>query len=193
MSDDPIPDFAMQRAVEILAGLYERTKGAPRGLPEAFDKPIALFNESLALDVTKTTRRDVQRQLGIAFQYPAAGWHTYCVRGSRNKREFLSVFYSRDSLVSAELYYPRVDRAPKLEPVDLYFRLSPGEFSLGSPFTGLPEHFGRFSQAGETLGAYREMFEARFPGGVAYAMGNEGVAERLAIYVLRGGATTAQE
>jgi hypothetical protein len=28
------------------------------------------------------------------------------------------------------------------------------------------------------------MFEARFPGGAAYAMGNDGTIERLALYTL---------
>jgi hypothetical protein len=29
------------------------------------------------------------------------------------------------------------------------------------------------------------MFEARFPGGAAYAIGNDGIIERLALYTLR--------
>jgi hypothetical protein len=35
------------------------------------------------------------------------------------------------------------------------------------------------------LGPYAEIFEARFPGGAAYAMGNDGIIERLAIYMLQ--------
>lgn len=185
MSDSPAPDFAMLRAVEILAGLYERNRNAEEVPPPPSDKPIVLFNETIALDVNSTTRADVEKKLGIGLAYPANGWHTYCVRGSDRKREFLSLFYSEGRLAAAELYYPKVERSPKLEPVDLQFRFAPGELTLGQTMAGLPEHFGRISSLAEALGAYDEMLVAQFPGGVAYIMGNEGRAERLAIYVLR--------
>lgn len=188
--DDPAPDFAMARAVEILASIFEKSHKGSDVPPPPADKPIVLFNESISLDVNKTTADDVSKTLGIGFSYPAKGWHTYCVRGAGGKREFLSVFYSKKQLVSAELYYPKVGRAPNLQPVDLSFRFSPGELALGSNFTGLPAYFGRFSSAAEAMGAYATMFEARFPGGAAYAMGNNGIVERLAIYVHRGEATT---
>ena len=184
MSDNPTPDFAMLRAVEILAGIYERNRKPPSELPPISDKPIVLFNESIALETGVTTRERVERALGIGFSYPARGWHTYCVRGAGGKREFLSIFYHDRSLISAELYYPKVDRAPRLEPLDLPFRFVPGELSLGQSITTLPEHFGRISEAAEAMGAYGEMFGARFPGGSAYVMGNGGRIERLAIYVL---------
>ncbi|MEO9170741.1 MAG: hypothetical protein ABI282_02760 [Candidatus Baltobacteraceae bacterium] len=185
MSDDSAPDFAMRRAVEILAAIYERANKTADVRPPPADKPILLFNESIALDVNTTTREDVRKALGVAFSYPAQGWHTYCVRGAGGKREFLSLFFSENDLISGELYYPKVERAPKLESVDLRFRFSPGELALGSAFTSLPEYFSRFSRAAEEMGAYREMFEARFPGGAAYAMGNGGLIERLALYALR--------
>ena len=88
MSDSSTPDFAMRRAVEILAGLYERNK-APE-LPRApFDRPVVLFNESIALDVNLTTQKEVEKRLGIGFAYPARGWHTYCVRAiePRNSKQ----------------------------------------------------------------------------------------------------------
>lgn len=182
----------MLRAVEILAGLYERNRKIDETPPPPAEKPIVLFNESIALDVNSTTRAGVEKTLGIAFAYPARGWHTYCVRGDDSRRQFLSLFYSEGRLISAELYYPKADRAPKLEPVDLRFRFVPGELSLGQTMTALPEYFGRISALAESVGAYAEMLEAQFPGGVAYAMGNEGRIERLALYVLRSDGTPAR-
>lgn len=189
MSDSPTPDFAMQRAVEILANIYERNARSGDAPPPPVDKPIVLFSESISLHIGKTTRAEVERELGIAFSYPARGWHTYCVRGLDSARLFVSLFYSKETLAAAELYVPKVDRAPRLEPRDLAFRLVPGEIAVGKPTTSLPEHFGRISALAEQLGAYNEMFEARFPGGCAYAMGNDGTIERLALYVLREAST----
>lgn len=184
MSEQP-PDFAMQRAVEILASIYERNQKLQNVPPPPADKPILLFSEKLALDVNTTTRADVEAQLGIAFKYPAAGWHTYGVRGRDGARLLLSLFYSAKQLVSAELYLPKVDRAPKLEPQDAHFRFVPGEIEVGMQLTSLPEHFGVMTGMPTRLGPYAEMFEARFPAGAAYAMGNDGVIERLALYTLR--------
>lgn len=185
MSEGPTPDFAMQRAVEILAGIYERQQKSSDVPPPPVDKPIVIFNETIAFDVTRTQRSDVERALGVAFSYPARGWHTYCVRGPEGARLFASLFYSGASLIAVELYVPKVERAPNLAPRDLNFRFVPGEIAVGRPITSLPEHFGRISRLAEAFGAYKEMFEARFPGGSAYAMGNEGAIERLAIYALR--------
>ena len=175
----------MLRAVEILAGLYERNRKPESVALPAAEKPIVLFNESIAFETNVTTRERVEKKLGIGFSYPARGWHTYCVRGADGKREFLSAFYHDGTLISAELYYPKVDRAPRLEPLDLRFRFVPGELSLGASLTALPEHFGRISEAVEAMGAYGEMFGARFPGGSAYVMGNGGRIERLALYILK--------
>lgn len=188
--DKPPPDFAMTRAVEILAQIYERQRKAAEVPPVPFDRVVVVFNETIAFDVTKTTRRDVERALGIAYSYPARGWHTYCVRGANGSREFVSLFYespahARSALVSAELYLPKVDRAPSLEPRNLGgFRLVPGEIAIGAQLTSLPENFARIEKPAG-FGAYDDIFEARFPGGSAYAMGNAGAIERLAIYALR--------
>ena len=183
MSDET-PDFAMLRAVEILASIYERQHKIENAPPPPSDKPIYLFSEALALDVTATTKADVERALGLAFSYPAMGWHTYGVRGRDAMRLLLSCFYSKDRLAAAELYIPKVDRAPKLTPQNAHFRLVPGEIECGVPITSLPEHFGRMAGIPSQLGAYEEMFEARFPGGAAFAMANGGAIERLAIYTL---------
>lgn len=191
VSDPNPPDFAMQRAVDILAGIFERAQGTADTPVPLSDTPIVLFNESLALDINTTTGAEVRKKLGIGFSYPALGWHTYCVRAVAGRREFLSLFYSQNRLVSAELYYPKVERAPKLEPVGLHFRFSPGELSLGAQVTALPQTFRKFSQVAHPMAAYGDIFEARYPGGAAYAMGNHGIVERLALYVLRGDATPA--
>jgi hypothetical protein len=182
MSDRP-PDFAMQRAVEILASIYERNLEEHNAPPPPTDKPILLFSETIAFDVNTTKKADVERTLGIAFSYPTRGWHTYGVRGANGERLLLSLFYSEGSLASAELYSPRVDRAPKLTPQPLHVRIVPGEIEIGVPITALPEHYRRMT--GLPTGPFSEMFEARFPGGSAYAMGNDGLIERLAIYALR--------
>lgn len=183
MSGDA-PDFAMLRAVEILANIYERQYKADNAPPPPSDKPIVLFSEAIALGVESTGKDDVERALGLGFSYPAIGWQSYGVRGEKISRLLLSIFYSKQQLVAAELYVPKVDRAPKLQPQKAHFRLVPGEIECGSPLTVLPEHFGRMTGIPPELGAYEEMFEARFPGGAAYAMGNGGAIERLALYRL---------
>jgi hypothetical protein len=181
--EDPnAPDFAMLRAVEILANIYERARKQADVPPPPSDKPIVLFSEGLQFAVGVTTRADVEKQFGVAFAYPAKGWHTYCVRGTRGERLFLSAFYADGTLASAELYAPQVDRAPRLEARNITFRFVPGEVAVGAPLQSLPEHFGRMPVP-SNLGPYADMFEARFPGGAAYAMGNEGTIERLALYV----------
>jgi len=184
MSDTPAPDFAMLRAVEILAEMYERAQRDGSAPPPPAEAPIALFSETLAFRVGVTTRSEVEAALGIAFSYPARGWHTYCVKGSHGERLFLSAFYSNTVLAAAELYVPKVDRAPKLTPRNVHFRFVPSELEPGAQFGALPDYFGRITALPAGLGAYGDMFEARFPGGAAYAMGNNGVIERLAIYIL---------
>lgn len=183
MSDDPnAPGFAMQRAVEILASIYEREHQKHSAPPPPLDKPLVLFSETIAFVVGTTTREQVERALGMAFAYPARGWHTYCCAGTGGRREFLSAFYANDRLLSAELYLPKSDRAPSLAPRDIRFRLVPGEIALGMPVTTLSEAFGKVSEVAEKLGAYSDMYGASFPGGSAYVMGNGGTIERIALY-----------
>ena len=182
MSDPDAPDFAMKRAVEILANIYERGREKENAPPPPLDKKLLLFSETIALELGASTRETVEAALGVAFAYPARGWHTYCLRGRERSREFLSLFYSGDALLSAELYLPKSDRAPSLAPRDLHFRIVPGEIALGMPVTVLPDAFGKVSAVAEKLGAFSDMYGASFPGGSAYAMGNGGVIERLALY-----------
>lgn len=173
----------MVRAVEILAEMYERRQrnDAP---PPPIDRVVTLFSETIALDVTATTKVAVERALGIAFAYPVRGWHTYCARGADGARQFVSLFYSRGTLVSVECYLPKLDRAPKLEPRDLRFRFVPGELALGMQIGALAVNYAPIPVP-HGFGSYAQMYEARFPGGSAYAMGNGGVIERLALYALR--------
>src|SRR5260370_42096115 len=73
LTDPNAPDFAMQRAVEILASIYERQRKLLETPPPPMDKPVVLFNESISLAVGNTTRAAVERELGVAFAYPARG------------------------------------------------------------------------------------------------------------------------
>jgi hypothetical protein len=190
VSDEPAPGFAMARAVEILAELYEKQRRVADVPPPPLDMPVTLFSEMIALDVNKTTRTDVEKALGIAFMYPASGWHTYCVRAEQGGRLFMSLFYSKGELISAELYEPKLDRAPALVPRDLRFRFVPSETVVGMQIASLPDAYRRIPTP-EGLGIYSDICEARFPGGAAYAMGNKGTIERLALYALRETASPA--
>ncbi len=175
MSDDA-PDFAMVRAVEILARMAEgkRPEYAP---PAPIDRPMLFFSEEIAFEIGATKRSDVERAIGIAFSYPARGWHTY---SGGPKHALLSAFYKDDLLVAVELYAPRSDRAPNLAARAANFRLVPGELTLGMAPNALSEAFARVPT---TPGTFDETYEARFPGGVAYAMTRAGAIERFALYV----------
>jgi len=175
MSDDA-PDFAMVRAVEILAKIAEgkRPAYAP---PPPIDRPMLFFSEDVAFEIGTTKRADVERAIGIAFSYPVRGWHTYA--GGGPKHPLLSAFYKDGVLVAVELYVPRSDRAPKLAARASTFRLVPGELTIGMAPTALGEAFVRVPS---TPGTYDETYEARFPGGVAYAMTREGAVDRFALY-----------
>jgi hypothetical protein len=183
MGDDEerAPDFAMKRAVEILANIYE-TNQARRNVPPApLDRPVVLANEQLVFALGSTTRAQVEKQFGVAFAYPMRGWHTYASR-ENGTRYFLSLFYSDAALVAAEYYLPKADRAPTLAARDYGpFRLSPGDVALGAATAALDERYG-VAVGGPAPVVYAEAFEARFPGGVAYVMGNGGRIERLGLY-----------
>ncbi len=179
--DAPAPDFAMQRAVEILAQVYEASRARRNVPPAPLDRPVVLANERLVFALGTTTRAEVERAFGVAFAYPMRGWHTYAARED-GRRCFLSLFYSEQMLVALEYYLPKTDRAPSLAARDYgAFRLSPGEVALGAATSALDE---RYVQAvgGPAPVVYAEAYEARFAGGVAYVMGNGGRVERLGLY-----------
>lgn len=181
MSEKPPPDFAMLRAVEILAKMHERVRSTPNTPPAPIDRPVLLQSERLTLQVAKTKRGDVERELGIAFSYPARGWHTYATNES-GTRCLLSAFYKNAILVAVELYVPRGPHAPNLQARNFGgFRLEPGGVRVGMLVNAIPQPFTP-AVGGPGKVVYDQAFEARFPGGVAYAMAAKGVIERLTVY-----------
>ena len=189
MSDDRAPDFAMQRAVDILASIYEKNRARRNVPPAPLDRPVVLANEQYVFALGTTTREQVERVFGVGFSYPMRGWHTYAARED-GARHFLSLFYAnaadpdpgRRTLVALEHYLPKADRAPGLAARDYGpFRLSPGDVALGASTTSLDERY-TVAVGGPAPIVYAEAYEARFPGGVAYVMGNGGRVERLGLY-----------
>jgi hypothetical protein len=190
VSDDerPAPDFAMLRAVEVLARIAE-TNTAKRAVPPTpLDRPVTLANERLVFALGTTTRAEVERAFGVAFAYPMRGWHTYAAR-ENGARYFLSLFYASHAspdpnlrtLLALEYYLPKADRAPSLAARDYGpFTLMPGGVALGAATALLDERYS--ATGGPAPVVYAERFEARFPGGVAHVMGNGGRIERLGLY-----------
>jgi len=182
VSDErPAPDFAMVRAVEILASIATRKRDAPIVPPPPIDRPVVLFNERHTFAIGTTTRADVEHDLGSGFSYPAAGWHTYCVRFAGTRR-LLSAIYRDDVLTGVEFYLPKSATAPQLAPRDWGdFRLIPGEIALGMGITSLDERY-TLAVGGPAQIVYAQAYEIRFPRGLGYVMGNAGLVERLALY-----------
>jgi hypothetical protein len=182
--DERAPDFAMRRAVDILASIYEKNqarRGAAPVPPAPLDRPVVLANEQLVFGLGTTARADVERALGVAFAYPMRGWHTYAAREG-GARYFLSLFYGGTALIALEYYLPKADRVPGLAARDYGpFRLSPGDVALGAATSALDERY-TVAVGGPAPVVYAEAYEARFPGGVAYVMGNGGRIERLGLY-----------
>jgi hypothetical protein len=181
MSDERAPDFAMLRAVEVLAQIYERNQEKRNVPPAPIDRPVVLANEHLVFALGTTTRAHVERVFGVAFAYPLRGWHTYAARED-GERRFLSAFYREDALVALEYYVPKLGGAPSLAARDYgSFRLTPGEVGLGAGTATLDERYVT-AVGGPAPVVYAEAYEVRFPGGVAYVMGNAGRVERIGLY-----------
>jgi hypothetical protein len=177
----PPPDFAMVRAVEILAQIAEKRLKQPNVPPPPIDVPVILFNENIRFEIGVTKRTDVVRALGTGFPYPAKGWDTYAVRENRERR-LLSAFYKDNLLVGVEYYIPLTDTAPNLHPREMgEFRLVPGEVRVGLGVVSLDDRFVD-AVGGPGTAVYAHAFEIRYPGGVAYAMGNGGTITRLVLY-----------
>ncbi|HEY0614528.1 MAG TPA: hypothetical protein VGC96_07795 [Candidatus Elarobacter sp.] len=175
------PDFAMQRAVEVLAGMYEAARARQNVQPAPLDRPVVLGGDRFVFALGTTTRAGVERAFGVAFSYPMRGWHTYAARES-GARYFLSLFYSAAALIALEYYVPKLDRAPSLVARDYgSFRLTPGDVALGAATSSLDARY-TVASGGPAPVIYAEAYEARFPGGVAYVMGNAGRIERLGLY-----------
>jgi hypothetical protein len=161
--------------------MHERARRRENTPPTPLDRPVVLHSTRIAFQTGKTTRPAVERELGIAFSYPARGWHTYATRESGTTC-LLSAFYKEGVLVAVEIYVPRSDRAPSLAPRDLGgFRLEPGGVAIGMHADAVTETFTP-AIGGPSPVVYDRAFEARFPGGVAYAMARKGTIERLALY-----------
>jgi hypothetical protein len=183
MPDRPPPDFAMLRAVEVLAQMHERARRRQNTPPAPLDRPVVLHSTRIVLELRKTTRARTERELGIAFSYPVRGWQTYATKEA-GKTCLLSLFYTKEAgtLLAAEMYVPRSDRAPSLSPRDLGgFRLEPGGVAIGMRSDSITTSFTT-AVGGPGAVVYDSSFEARFPGGVAYAMARNGTIERLALY-----------
>lgn len=175
------PDFAMRRAVEILAQLHERGRKRHNAPPAPIDRPALLRCDRITLQVGTTQRAAVERELGIGFSYPARGWRTYATK-QFGERCLLSLFYNNGVLLAVELYTPRAAHAPNLETRNLGgFALEPGSVRIGMPAAAVPHVFSP-AQGGPAAVVYERAFEVRFHGGVAYAMSRKGVIERLALY-----------
>jgi hypothetical protein len=180
-SDKPPPDFAMLRAVEVLASIAEKRLSQPNVPPLPIDVPVILFNENVRFAIGTTTRAEVIKALGTGYPFPSKGWETYAVRQGKG-HALLSSFYRADTLIAVEFFIPRTKNAPTLAPRDLgEFRLIPGEVKLGTAIVGLDERFTSAVGGPATL-VYKLSYELRFPGGVAYAMGNDGTIERMVLY-----------
>ena len=180
MDDPTAPDFAMLRAVESLAQMHDRARTRPNAPSPQLDFPIALQSDRLALRLGETKRSAVEALLGTGFSYPVRGWHTYAVQARH--RAFLSLFYRDGALLGAEVYVPRAQGPPKIAAAPTGdFRLQPGDVGIGAPIDAVP---GFFTPAvgGPARVVYDRAFEARFQGGVAYAMARKGRIERLALY-----------
>ena len=173
----------MLRAVEVMAQFIER-HAKPAVPRPPLERPVLLFNENLTLQVGSTTREQVEYVLGSGFAYPARGWQTYGLQ-HESGLALLSVFYKNDVLIGAECYTPRTKSAPRLAPRSLgAFRFIPGEVGLGSAFTVLSEDYAP-ATGGPGTQVFSTAYEARFPGGIAYVMGNKGRVERLVLYADR--------
>lgn len=185
MSDRP-PDFALLRAVEILEKIAKE-RSRPNAPPPPVDHPVVLATDRGTFAIGTTRRTSVERIFGRGYPYPAKGFHTYAIpppevpSEGQPKRWLLSLFYRGDLLFGVEYYIPKVSGLPNMPlATPGTIRVSPGEFKLGGPLNAL----GYFVPAhgGPSPVVYKLCFEARFAGGVAWIMGNQGRIERIAIY-----------
>lgn len=143
---------------------------------------IVLASRTLLFSPGTTTRSAVERELGVAFSYPARGWHTYALAEAPGTA-LLSAFYRDRTMIAVELYLPRSDRAPDLEPRDLGgCVLQPGGVTLGMDAGAVGAPFTELARGELAAIVYDRHFEAAFDGGVAHAMSIGGRIERLTIY-----------
>lgn len=142
------------------------------------DVPIVLRGAGLELCAGAALLAYVERALGNGFSYPGLGWRTYAFREG-SLHSLLSLFFKDSRLIAAESYVPR-GGAPRLEPRGGRFAFEPGGIALGMAAEGVAGAFVSTRAAHAIV--YDRCFEARFRGGIAYAMAREGSIERLALY-----------
>jgi len=177
----PPPDFAMVRAVEIIAQIAEKLMNSASVLPPPIDVPVILFNENIMFVIGKTQRANVTKTLGQGYAFPAKGWETYAMRDNQN-RYLLSLLYNEETLVGADYFVPKPSVVPELAPRNFgEFRLVPGQVSIGSDLTRLDQRFVEVRE-GPDARTYAHAFEVRFPGGVAYAQSNNAFIQRMVLY-----------
>ncbi len=178
----PPPDFAVLRAVEILAQIAEKQMSAAHLLPPPIDVPVILFNEHIMLVIGKTQRANVIAALGPGYAFPTKGWETYAMREGAN-RCLLSALYDNDgTLVGADYYIAKPSVVPELSPRSFgAFRLVPGQIEIASDLLQLDKRFVAVA-SGPDARTYSHAFEVRFPGGIAFAQGTGGAVQRLVLY-----------
>jgi hypothetical protein len=185
MSDGtkPPPDFAMLRAVEILAQIAEKQMTSAHTLPPPLDVPLVLFNEHIMFVIGKTQRASVVNALGPGYAFPARGWDTYAMR-EHNTRYLLSALYRDDVLVGVDYYVPKTNSVPELAVRNFGdFRIVPGQIAIGSDITNLDQRFVPVAD-GPDAHRYSYAFEVRYRGGVAYAQSNGPLIQRIVLYAV---------
>ena len=174
------PDFAMVRAVEILAQIAEKQLKSAHVLPPPIDVPIILFNEHIMFVIGKTQRSAVIAELGPGYAFPTKGWETYAMHEG-STRCLLSALYNNDVLVGVD-YYVAGNRVPELRVGNFgQFRLVPGQIMIGGDMLALDKRFVAVAEGPDNR-TYSHAFEVRFPGGVAYTQGTGGNVQRLVLF-----------
>jgi len=182
-SGKPPPDFAMVRAVEILAQIAERQLKSAHVLPPPIDVPIILFNEHVMFVIGRTQRAAVVAELGQGYAFPTKGWESYAMHEGTT-RCLLSALYNDEVLVGVDYYVAPANRVPELRARNFgEFRFVPGQIMIGSDMLALDERFVAVAD-GPDARTFSHAFEVRFPGGVAYAQGTGGLVQRLVLYAI---------
>ena len=177
----PPPDFAMVRAVEILAQIAEKQLKSAHVLPPPIDVPIVLFNEHVMFVIGKTQRAAVVAELGSGYAFPTKGWETYAMN-ERSTRCLLSALYNDDVLVGVDYYVAPANRVPELRVRNFgEFRFVPGQIMIGGDMLGLDDRFIAVAE-GPDARTYSHTLEVRFPGGIAFVQGTGGRVQRLVLY-----------
>jgi hypothetical protein len=185
MADDTKapPDFAMLRAVEILAQLAERLLKSTNVLPPPLDVPLVLFNENLMFVIGKTPRANVIKTLGAGYAFPYKGWETYATREGR-ARCLLSALYRDDVLAGIDYFIPKPSVVPELGTRSFGdFRLVPGQIAIGNEILRLDERFVSVDE-GPDAQRYAYTYVAPYPGGIAFVQSNSGLIERIVLFAV---------